>query len=105
MLAKITRKARIIICGAISQYNNTAPVQGPKNYLSLLVNRARMEGIVVFDYADRYHLAVAEMAGYLKEGRMKSKEDVVQGLDTFPETLMKLFRGENFGKLVLQVAK
>jgi NADPH-dependent curcumin reductase len=104
VLARINRKARIIICGAISQYNNTAPVQGPKNYLSLLVNRARMEGIVVFDYADRYHLAVAEMAGYLKDGRMKSKEDIVRGLDTFPETLLKLFNGENFGKLVLQVA-
>ena len=104
VLAKINRKARIIICGAISQYNNTTPVQGPKNYLSLLVNRARMEGIVVFDYADRYHLAVAEMAGYLKDGRMKSKEDVVTGLNTFPDTLLKLFNGENFGKLVLQVA-
>ena len=104
VLAKINRKARIIICGAISQYNNTTAVQGPKNYLSLLVNRARMEGIVVFDYADRYHLAIAEMAGYLKDGRMKSKEDVVFGLDTFPETLLKLFNGENFGKLVLQVA-
>lgn len=103
VLARINRKARIIICGAISQYNNTTPVQGPKNYLSLLVNRARMEGIVVFDYADRYHLAVAELAGYLKDGRMKSKEDVVVGLDTFPETLLKLFNGENFGKLVLQV--
>ena len=63
VLARINRKARIIICGAISQYNNTTAVQGPKNYLSLLVNRARMEGIVVFDYADRYHLAIAEMAG------------------------------------------
>jgi hypothetical protein len=105
VLAKITRKARIIICGAISQYNNTTPIQGPKNYLSLLVNRARMEGIVVFDYADRYHLAIAEMAGYLKDGRMKSKEDVVVGLDKFPETLLKLFNGENFGKLVLEVAK
>ena len=104
VLAKITRGARIIICGAISQYNNTTAVQGPKNYLSLLVNRARMEGIVVFDYAPRYHLAVAEMAGYLKDGRMKSKEDVVHGINTFPETLLKLFNGENFGKLVLQVA-
>ncbi|MBC7918808.1 MAG: NADP-dependent oxidoreductase [Rhodoferax sp.] len=104
VLARITRGARIIICGAISQYNNTTAVQGPKNYLSLLVNRARMEGIVVFDYADRYHLAVAEMAGYLSAGRMKSKEDVVVGLQTFPETLQKLFNGENFGKLVLQVA-
>ena len=105
VLARINRKARIIICGAISQYNNTTAVQGPKNYLSLLVNRARMEGIVVFDYADRYHLAVAELAGYLRDGRMKSKEDVVVGLQTFPETLLKLFNGENFGKLVLEVAK
>ena len=105
VLTRINRKARIIICGAISQYNNTTPIQGPKNYLSLLVNRARMEGIVVFDYADRYHLAIAEMAGYLKDGRMNSKEDVVVGLDKFPETLLKLFNGENFGKLVLEVAK
>ncbi|WP_341889932.1 NADP-dependent oxidoreductase [Variovorax sp. YR752] len=104
VLTRINRKARIIICGAISQYNNTTPVRGPKNYLSLLVNRARMEGIVVFDYADRYHLAVAEMAGYLKDGRMKSREDVVEGLASFPATLMKLFSGQNFGKLVLKVA-
>lgn len=105
VLARINRKARIIICGAISQYNNTTPVQGPKNYLSLLVNRARMEGIVVFDYADRYHLAVAELAAYLKDGRMKSKEDVVEGgVAAFPAVLPKLFSGENFGKLVLRVA-
>ncbi len=105
VLTRINRKARIIICGAISQYNATSAVQGPKNYLSLLVNRARMEGIVVFDYADRYHLAVTEMAGYLKDGRMHSKEDVVQGLNNFPQALLKLFNGENFGKLVLQVAQ
>jgi len=104
-LARLARKARIVICGAISQYNNTTPVQGPKNYMSLLVNRARMEGMVVFDYADRYPQAIAELAGYLKDGRMKSKEDVViGGIEAFPETLVKLFTGENFGKLVLQVA-
>ena len=104
VLTRINRKARIIICGAISQYNNTTPVKGPANYLSLLVNRARMEGIVVFDYAERFPVAVAELAALMKEGRMKSKEDVVTGLNTFPETLLKLFNGENFGKLVLQVA-
>ena len=104
VLARLRRKARIIICGAISQYNATSAVQGPKNYLSLLVNRARMEGIVVFDYAERYPIAIAEMATYLKDGRMKSREDVVVGLDTFPESLVKLLTGENFGKLVLQVA-
>ena len=105
VLTRITRGARIIICGAISQYNATSAVQGPKNYLSLLVNRARMQGIVVFDYADRYHLAVAEMAVYLKDGRMKSREDTVIGLENFPEALTRLFTGENFGKLVLQVAE
>ena len=105
VLARIGRGARIIICGAISQYNNTTPVQGPKNYLSLLVNRARMEGIVVFDYTERFPLAVAEMAGYLKDGRMKSREDVMPGgIAAFPQALAKLFTGENFGKLVLHVA-
>ncbi len=103
VLTRIRRKARIIICGAISQYNNTTAVQGPKNYLSLLVNRARMEGMVVFDYAQRYPQAIAEMAGYLKEGRMYSREDVVSGLENFPQALLKLFNGENFGKLVLEV--
>jgi NADPH-dependent curcumin reductase len=104
VLARLARGARIVICGAISQYNNTTPVQGPKNYLSLLVHRARMEGMVVFDYADRFPVAVAELAGYLKAGRIKSKEDVVNGLETFPEALTKLFTGGNFGKLVLQLA-
>ncbi|HEY4956230.1 MAG TPA: NADP-dependent oxidoreductase [Caldimonas sp.] len=105
VLTRITRHARIVICGAISQYNNTEAVKGPANYLSLLVNRARMEGIVVFDYAERFPGAVAELAGYLKDGRIKSREDVVAGIETFPESLLRLFRGENFGKLVLQVAE
>lgn len=104
VLTRINLRARIVICGAISQYNATSAVQGPKNYLSLLVNRARMEGMVVFDYADRYPQAIAEMAGYLKDGRMKSREDVARGgVDAFPATLNKLFSGENFGKLVLSL--
>lgn len=104
VLTRINLKARIVICGAISQYNNTTPVQGPSNYLSLLVNRARMEGIVVFDYASRYPEGVARLAGWMKEGKIKSKEDVVQGLAQFPQALNMLFEGRNFGKLVLQVA-
>ena len=105
VLTRINLKARIIICGAISQYNNTTPVKGPANYLSLLVNRARMEGIVVFDYADRYHLGVAEMAKWMKEGTFKTREDIVEGLEKFPDALLMLFEGRNFGKLILQVAK
>ncbi len=107
VLARLARKARVVVSGAISQYNNanSMPGAGPRNYLSLLVNRARMEGMVVFDYADRYPEAIRELAGYLKDGRMKSKEDVVVGLEHFPETLNKLFAGGNFGKLVLQVAQ
>jgi hypothetical protein len=104
VLTRLNRRARIVICGAISQYNNTEAIKGPANYLSLLVNRARMEGMVVFDYADRFPAAIAELSGHLRDGRLKSREDVVLGFDTFPETLLKLFRGENFGKLVLQVA-
>jgi NADPH-dependent curcumin reductase CurA len=104
VLTRINMKARIVICGAISQYNNTAPVKGPANYLALLVNRARMEGIVVFDYASRFHEGVATMAKWLKAGTFKSKEDVVEGIEHFPETLLMLFEGKNFGKLVLKVA-
>jgi NADPH-dependent curcumin reductase len=104
VLARIRRGARIIICGAISQYNNTTPIQGPKNYLSLLVNRARMEGIVVFDNVARFPQAIAEMSAYLKDGSMHSREDVVEGgVAAFPATLLKLFAGENFGKLALRV--
>jgi NADPH-dependent curcumin reductase CurA len=102
-LAQINLHARIVICGAISQYNATTPPKGPANYLSLLVNRAKMQGMIVFDYADRYGLAAREMAGWMAEGKLKSREDVVEGLETFPETLLKLFSGENNGKLVLKV--
>jgi NADPH-dependent curcumin reductase CurA len=102
-LARLARRARVAICGAISQYNNTGPLAGPKNYLSLLVQHARMEGFVVFDYADRYAEGMAAMAGWLKDGSVKSREDIVEGIEGFPETLVKLFTGENFGKLVLKV--
>jgi len=104
VLTQLARGARIPICGAISQYNNTTPIIGPSNYLSLLVNRARMEGFVVFDYAPRFAEAAREMAGWMAAGKLKTREDIVEGLSTFPETFLKLFRGENFGKLLIKVA-
>ena len=102
-LANLARGARIVICGGISQYNNTGPVTGPRNYLSLISNRATMKGMLVLDYADRYAQAAAEMAGWIAAGKLKSREDIVEGLATFPETLLKLFTSENFGKLILKV--
>jgi hypothetical protein len=104
VLTRINRGARIVICGAISQYNNTSPVKGPSNYLSLLVNRARMQGMVVFDYADRYGTAIKDIAQWMQEGKFISREDIVPGIENFPATLNKLFSGENFGKLVLKIA-
>ena len=103
VLTRINLHARIVICGAISQYNNTTPVKGPSNYLSLLVNRARMEGIVVFDNVNEYPVAANDMATWIAQGKLKAKEHVVTGIETFPETLLMLFKGENFGKLVIKV--
>jgi NADPH-dependent curcumin reductase CurA len=103
-LARLNRGARIPLCGAVSQYNSPK-MTGPSNYMSLLVNRATMTGFVVFDFASRYKDAAKEMAGWMREGKLKSREDVVPGIETFPDTLLKLFRGENNGKLVLQVAE
>lgn len=103
VLTRLNLKARVVICGAISQYNNKEAVKGPANYLALLVNRARMEGFVVMDHAAKFAAAGQEMAGWMAQGQLKSKEDIVDGLETFPETLAKLFSGENFGKLVLKV--
>ena len=104
VLAQLRRRARVVICGAISQYNATDAVRGPSNYMSLLVSRSRMEGFVVFDYASRYGEAVGEMARWMSEGKLHGKEDVAEGgVDAFPKTLLKLFNGENVGKLVLKV--
>ncbi|HEY0384238.1 MAG TPA: NADP-dependent oxidoreductase [Candidatus Elarobacter sp.] len=103
-LLNLARRARIVLCGAISQYNATTGVKGPSNYMMLLVTRSRMEGFVVFDYADRYPEGARQLAQWLKEGRLKSREHIVQGFETFPDTLLKLFAGENVGKLILEVA-
>jgi len=105
VLTQLARGARIVICGAISQYNNTTRMKGPSNYMSLLVNRASMTGMLVFDYAARFPEAAREMAKWMAEGKLKSREQIVEGLQTFPDTFLKLFAGENTGKLILKVAE
>ena len=103
-LTRLARGARIVICGAVSQYNNAGPMKGPSNYMALLVDRASMTGFLVFDFASRYGEAAREMGAWLRAGTLKSREDIVDGFEQFPDALLKLFRGENTGKLVLKVA-
>jgi len=104
-LGRLAFGARVAICGAISQYNNTAAVKGPSNYLSLLVNRATMEGFVVIDYTKEYGTAAREMGGWMAAGKLKSKEFIVEGIEKFPTTLLRLFNGDKLGKLVLKVGE
>jgi len=102
-LARLRLNARVVICGAISQYNNTGPVKGPENYLSLLINRATMQGFIVFDFATKYAQAAREMSQWMADGRLQAREHIVKGLETFPETLLMLFDGRNQGKLIIKV--
>ena len=102
-LACLRFRGRVALCGAISQYNSMEAVQGPKNYLSLLVNRGRMEGFIVFDFEKDYPRGIRDMSRWLAEGRLKSREHIVKGVETFPETLLMLFDGRNDGKLVIEV--
>jgi NADPH-dependent curcumin reductase len=103
VLTCIARGARIVICGAISQYNETQ-VRGPANYMMLLVARASMTGFLVFDFASRYPEAMGELAGWYQAGRLVSRETLVTGsVEDFPETLLKLFEGANTGKLILAI--
>jgi NADPH-dependent curcumin reductase CurA len=102
-LTQIAMRARVVICGAISQYNDLEHTRGPANYLSLLVMRARMEGFVVFDYAPRYGEALLELGGWLAEGKLRYRETIVPGIEQFPDAFARLFSGDKLGKLVLQV--
>ena len=101
-MTMLAMKARVVICGAIVGYNDPSKIQGPRTYLNLLVSRARMEGFVVFDYADRYPQAQAAIGGWLRAGKVKPLEDVRDGIDQFPTALNDLYSGGNFGKLILR---
>ncbi|MCL4139276.1 UNVERIFIED_CONTAM: hypothetical protein GTU68_048082 [Idotea baltica] len=102
-LARLRMHARVVVCGAISQYNNKENIQGPKNYLSLLVNRATMQGMVVMDYAKDYRKAGMEMGMWMMQGQLKTREDVYDGIENFYDTFLKLFNGDKKGKLILKV--
>ncbi|EAR12978.1 zinc-containing alcohol dehydrogenase superfamily protein [Polaribacter irgensii 23-P] len=102
-LSKLRMHAKVVICGAISQYNNKHKINGPSNYLSLLVTRSTMQGMVVMDYTKDFGIAAKQMGIWMQEGKLKSKEDVYEGIENFQETYNRLFSGEKNGKLVLKV--
>ena len=105
VLRNLARGARIVISGAVSQYNATEVGPGPTNYMNLLVARASMTGFVIFDYQDRYAEGRAQLADWIAQGKIRPRTHIVQGLRNFPIAINQLFAGENIGKFVLQVAE
>ena len=102
-LMRLNMRARVVICGAISQYNSTEGARGPANYLALLTKRARMEGFILLDYKERYAEGTSQLATWYKGGKLKFKNQVIDGLDKFPEALLRLFTGDKLGKLLLKI--
>ena len=114
-LSNLSRGARIVLCGAISQYNqggggvgqspsNSPSSGGPRNYMNLLVKRATMQGFVVFDYRKDYGKAIQDLSTWIQEGKIKYSEHVVDGIQNFHPALMTLFDGSNKGKVILKVS-
>ena len=103
VLDRINLRARISVCGMISQYTGQYPLPGPRNLVNLIIKRARMEGFLCTDYLNRAEEAFAALLGWFAEGKLKYRVDVVQGLENAPRTLAKLFDGTNTGKLIVQV--
>lgn len=103
-LGLLAFNGRVVLCGGISRYNEASPPPGPKNYLSLLIQRGRMEGFIVLDYASRFEEGVRELAGWWREGKIKHVEDVLEGLENAPKALLRLFEGKNLGKQLVKIA-
>jgi hypothetical protein len=104
-LANLAQGARVVLCGGISSYNDTADNRSPglANYMNLTIMRARMEGFIVLDFAKRYGEGVAALAGLMREGKLKTAEDIAHGFENCPATLRRLFEGKNFGKQLLKL--
>ena len=95
--------SRIVVCGLIAEYSATEPY-GYKMLRSVLVNRIKMQGMIVFDWKDRYDEALKGLSGYLAEGKLKYRESIVEGIDNAPKGLIALLKGENFGKQLVKLA-
>lgn len=103
-LEHINIGARIALCGLISAYNKRKPAPGPFNFANIMMKRARVEGFIILDYIERFKESSEQMRRWIDEGKIKYRVDIVQGLDNAPSALMRLFRGENIGKQLVQVS-
>jgi NADPH-dependent curcumin reductase len=102
-LANLARGARVVICGAMSQYNNHTDIKGPKNYMKIVTARGQMNGIIVFDFLERFSEAFEEISRWIAEGKIHSKEHIIEGIENFAPALRMLFEGKNFGKLLIKI--
>jgi hypothetical protein len=105
VLLQLARGARIALCGAISSYTLREPPPGPRNLMQLVIKHGRMEGFLVLDYAARFPEAIAAMSKWAAEGKLRSRVDVVKGIENTPQAFGRLFTGGNIGKLLVQVAE
>lgn len=102
-LANLADRARVVLCGGISRYNQTGAIAGPVNYFNLVYRRARMEGFIVLDFASRFGEATQALVSHLNTGELRHRETVLQGFEQLPQALMNLFLGENTGKQLVAV--
>jgi NADPH-dependent curcumin reductase CurA len=103
LLVRMNLHARVVVCGLISDYNATQPY-AIRNWRAVLVNRIRLQGMIVFDWKERYGEALDALAGEFGQGRLKYRESVVDGLENAPRGLIALLKGENFGKQLVKLA-
>ena len=105
VLSLINVRARVAVCGMISQYNAVEPVPGPYNFRSILTQRARVEGFIIFDYMDRFQEAFENLGSWLAEGKIQYRVDIIDGLENALRGINKLFDGSNKGKLIVKVSE
>ncbi len=105
VLDRIALRARIVLCGGISGYNEKEPPPGPRNLMNLVRLRGRMEGLIVIDYAARFGEGVAQLSEWVRAGELAHREDIQEGIENAPRTFLRLFSGENLGKQLLRVGE
>jgi len=102
-IANLALRGRVVLCGAISQYNDAVPPPGPRNLSMLISKRGRMEGFIILDFLPRASEAITQLATWVMGGQLKYKVDVMEGLSSAPEALRKLFTGANQGKMIVRL--